>query len=58
MDHSIQGSTALPTAGGKVKTATPETGKFSLVLRIYAPRQTPPSILDGSWTPPPVQRVP
>ena len=32
MDHSIQGSTALPTAGGKVKTATPDTGKFGLVL--------------------------
>ena len=28
MDHSIQGSTALPTAGGKVKTATPETGNL------------------------------
>ena len=33
-------------------------GKFVLVMRIYAPRKTPPSILDGSWTPPPVQRVP
>ena len=33
-------------------------GKFALVLRIYAPRATPPSILDGSWTPPPVRRVP
>jgi hypothetical protein len=33
-------------------------GKFSLVLRIYSPRKTPPSILDGTWTPPPVRRVP
>jgi len=33
-------------------------GKFVLVMRIYAPRMTPPSILDGSWTPPPVNRVP
>ena len=33
-------------------------GKFNLVLRIYAPRKTPPSILDGTWTPPPpVKRV-
>ena len=32
-------------------------GKFNLVLRLYAPRETPPSILDGSWTPPPVRRV-
>ena len=33
-------------------------GKFVLVMRIYSPRATPPSILDGSWTPPPVKRVP
>ena len=33
-------------------------GKFSLVMRIYQPRKTPPSILDSSWTPPPVKRVP
>jgi hypothetical protein len=33
-------------------------GKFVLVMRIYQPRTTPPSILDGSWTPPPVRRAP
>jgi hypothetical protein len=33
-------------------------GKFELVMRIYAPRKTPPSIVDGSWTPPPVKRAP
>jgi hypothetical protein len=33
-------------------------GQFVLVLRIYAPRDTPPSILDGTWTPPPVRRMP
>ena len=32
-------------------------GKFVLVMRIYVPRKTAPSILDGSWTPPPVTRV-
>ncbi len=32
--------------------------KFNLVLRIYQPRKTPPSVLDGSWTPPPAKRVP
>jgi hypothetical protein len=32
--------------------------KFALVLRIYSPREMPPSIVDGSWTPPPVRRVP
>lgn len=29
-------------------------GKFNLVLRLYDPAATPPSILDGSWTPPAV----
>jgi hypothetical protein len=30
-------------------------GKFDLVLRLYAPRTPPPSILDGSWRPPAVR---
>ena len=33
-------------------------GKFDLVMRLYSPRKTPPSILDGTWTPPPVNREP
>ena len=32
-------------------------GEFKLCLRVYGPSKTPPSILDGSWTPPPVKRV-
>jgi hypothetical protein len=32
-------------------------GKFVLVMRIYSPRKTPPSILDGTWTPPPVRKA-
>ncbi len=31
-------------------------GKFVLVMRIYSPRKAPPSILDGTWTPPAVVR--
>jgi hypothetical protein len=33
-------------------------GKFALVMRLYDPAVMPPSILDGSWTPPLVRRVP
>jgi hypothetical protein len=33
-------------------------GKFIPMLRLYWPQDAPPSILDGSWTPPPVRRAP
>jgi hypothetical protein len=33
-------------------------GRFQLVLRLYGPPKSPPTILDDSWTPPPVRRVP
>lgn len=32
-------------------------GEFILMMRLYWPKDTSPSILDGSWTPPPVRRV-
>ena len=32
-------------------------GKFILMLRLYWPKETPPSIIDGSWKPPAVKRV-
>jgi hypothetical protein len=32
-------------------------GPFTLTLRMYWPNTTPPSILDGTWQPPAVQRV-
>lgn len=32
-------------------------GDFGLFMRLYWPSDTPPSILDGSWTPPPVRTV-
>ncbi|HVY56152.1 MAG TPA: DUF1254 domain-containing protein [Thermodesulfobacteriota bacterium] len=32
-------------------------GNFVLMLRMYWPDETPPSILDGTWSPPPVARV-
>jgi hypothetical protein len=33
------------------------SGEFILMMRIYWPRETPPSILDGTWAPPPVKKV-
>ncbi|TDZ95957.1 hypothetical protein CCUG60885_02095 [Mycobacteroides salmoniphilum] len=34
------------------------SGKFILMLRLYWPKQTPPSIIDGTWKPPAVQQAP
>ena len=45
---------------GKAKEANwlpAPRGKFQLVLRMYGPTKTSPTIVDGSWTPPPVKRV-
>ncbi len=33
------------------------TGDMNLMLRLYWPKETPPSILDGSWQPPKVQAI-
>ena len=49
-----------PESPGKDKEANwlpAPRGKFQLILRMYGPRKTPPSIVDGSWTPPPVRRA-
>jgi hypothetical protein len=32
-------------------------GRFNLILRLYWPKDTPPSILDGTWTIPPVKKA-
>src|SRR5262249_25526244 len=32
-------------------------GDMNLMLRLYWPKDTPPSILDGSWKPPKVEQV-
>lgn len=31
---------------------------FNMTMRLYWPRETAPSIIDGSWKPPVVTRVP
>lgn len=33
-------------------------GRFILMLRLYWPKENPPSIIDGTWTVPPVKLVP
>ena len=32
-------------------------GPSDLMLRLYSPKERPPSILDGTWEPPVVERV-
>jgi hypothetical protein len=33
------------------------SGPFILMLRLYWPKEHPPSLLDGTWEPPPVERA-
>ena len=32
-------------------------GKFVLMMRLYWPKENAPSIIDGTWTPPPVRQI-
>jgi hypothetical protein len=46
-----------PGKGKEANWLPAPKGKFSLVMRIYGPRKTPPSLLEGSWTPPGVKKA-
>lgn len=46
-----------PGEGREANWLPAPRGEFKLVLRVYGPSKTRPSILDGSWTPPPVMRA-
>jgi hypothetical protein len=50
-----------PNSPGKAKETNwlpSADGPFNMTLRIYWPEDKPPSILDGSWAPPPVRKAP
>ncbi|WP_319550291.1 DUF1254 domain-containing protein [Desulfogranum marinum] len=49
--------TKSPGKGKDVNWLPAPKGKFTLILRVYGPSKSSPSILDGSWEPPPVKRV-
>ncbi len=50
---------ADPPGGDKDANWLPAPrSKFELVLRLYWPTQSHPSILDGTWAPPPVLQNP
>jgi hypothetical protein len=50
---------ANPPGAAKESNWLPTTqdGKFIPMLRLYWPKETPPSILDGTWKPPPIEKV-
>jgi hypothetical protein len=45
-----------PRGDNKANWLPAPQGPFKLVLRLYDPSGAAPSILDGSWTPPPVEK--
>jgi hypothetical protein len=55
VDFHIQAES--PGKGKEANWLPAPKGAFQLVLRLYGPPKSPPTILDGSWTPPPVRRV-
>lgn len=55
MDFYIQN--ASPGKDNEANWLPAPAGKFKLMLRLYWPKKTPPSIIDGSWKPPAVKRV-
>jgi len=64
LKHNADGSVDLylqASDPGAAKEAnwlpTTQSGTFIPMLRLYWPKETPPSILDGSWKPPPIQKV-
>jgi len=46
-----------PGAGKEANWLPAPAGKFILMLRMYWPDESPPSIIDGSWTPPAVRKA-
>jgi hypothetical protein len=46
-----------PGAGKESNWLPAPAGKFILMLRMYWPREKPPSIINGSWTVPAVKKV-
>lgn len=64
LKHNADGSVDLylqATSPGAARESnwlpTPQSGKFIPMLRLYWPKETPPSILDGTWKPPAIQRA-
>jgi hypothetical protein len=54
VDLYIQNQT--PGAEKEANWLPAPTGKFILMLRMYWPNESPPSIINGTWTPPAVKR--
>lgn len=55
VDMYIQSAT--PGSDKEANWLPAPDGEFILMMRLYWPSDTPPTILDGSWTPPPVKRL-
>ena len=46
-----------PGPDGRANWLPAPDGRFILMMRLYWPKETPPSILDGTWMIPPVKKV-
>ena len=57
MALSTSTSRDSPRPDKESELASCAEGKFILMLRLYWPNAKPPSIIDGTWSPPPASRV-
>ena len=48
---------AAPPAGREANWLQVPEGRYAVVLRLHAPRERPPSVLDGSWKPPSIGKA-
>ena len=48
---------ASPGADKEANWLPAPNGKFSVMLRLYWPKEGPISFLNGSWKPPPIKRA-
>ncbi len=46
-----------PGSGKRSNWLPAPDGRFTLMLRLYWPKETPPSIIDGTWVIPAIERV-
>ena len=57
LDRPLTSRTSRPGADKEANWLPAPKGKFILMMRLYWPNESDPSIIDGSWVIPPVKKL-